>query len=313
LLDEDPLRQEIWTHAGAYSASDNFDLVAAADPLPEKSKQLTERYGGKAYTSSKEMLADISPEVVSICTPASDHYQDIMMSAAIAGVKAIFCEKPLAATAAEAEEIIEVCSRQKILLLLNHPRRWDDNYLVPARMIRDGRIGDVKVVNVLYSNKLLDTGTHLFDTLRLLIGEIDWVAGELHDDSPEPFASGYLHFACGATGSIGAVGCREDLIFEFDIVGSEGRIRLLDNGTRMELYQWQESKNYTGYRELAPETVPVCYPQQRMLDAVANLASALDENAKLACRGEDGLAALKLIEAFKDSSADDSKSVCIKI
>ena len=66
----------------------------------------------KAYLNYKDMLAENDIEIVSICTLADTHYQ-IIKDCVSYGVKAVFCEKPIANNLNDANEIIKLCKKIK--------------------------------------------------------------------------------------------------------------------------------------------------------------------------------------------------------
>jgi predicted dehydrogenase len=74
-------------------------LVAVADIVPAHIDAFNDRFDTIGYTDYRAMLASEQPDIVSICTYVGLHY-DMLVAAANAGVKAVFCEKPFVATLA---------------------------------------------------------------------------------------------------------------------------------------------------------------------------------------------------------------------
>lgn len=56
-------------HIPEYAANENVELVAFADPVVERAEKMAETYGGKAYSSYEELLANETVDAVSVCTP----------------------------------------------------------------------------------------------------------------------------------------------------------------------------------------------------------------------------------------------------
>ncbi len=107
-FDDDPKRKSsIATHAGAYKFLKNeVDLICASDIDELKLKNFGEKWDiKKLYVDYKEMLAKEKIDILSICTWASSHFE-ICKEAVNNGVRAIFCEKPIAESLAEADEKI---------------------------------------------------------------------------------------------------------------------------------------------------------------------------------------------------------------
>jgi len=72
------------------------ELVAVADPAPGTADRLAAALGAYATTDVNRLLEDREVQAVVISSPAAFH-TDLIVLAAAAG-KAVFCEKPMAAT-----------------------------------------------------------------------------------------------------------------------------------------------------------------------------------------------------------------------
>jgi predicted dehydrogenase len=108
--------------------SDRFTVVHVADRGSGRAESLAGHLGAAASTGTAALLADPAVEVVAICSPPSEHARHIRECVA-AGVRAILCEKPLATTTAEAQEVVDACREAGIILLVatNHfyDEAWD--------------------------------------------------------------------------------------------------------------------------------------------------------------------------------------------
>ena len=82
--------------------------------------------------------------IVSVCTSAKPR-GDILLEIANGGygVRAIWAEKPITLSLAEADAAIDACKRANIALAINCTRRWRDDYLQVNALINEGAIGDV--------------------------------------------------------------------------------------------------------------------------------------------------------------------------
>ena len=97
-------------HAPAYALHPQFEVVAIASPN-RAAAIAAERRIPHAYASVEEMLAQLGGQldVVSVSTPPFDHHRSVM--AALAAGKHVLCEKPLALTVAQAEEMTAAAAR----------------------------------------------------------------------------------------------------------------------------------------------------------------------------------------------------------
>ena len=164
----------------------------------EKSKKAKEQFGFvRAYASEDEMIADPDVHVIDICTPNNLHYGTLKK--AIAAGKAIYCEKPLCLTAAEASEIAELAKKNNILCNIVFNNRHIAPVMRAKEIIEAGDIGRVLSFSceylhnsALYTDKpagwkqtkdicgggvLVDLGSHCIDLMYFLCGKIESVCG----------------------------------------------------------------------------------------------------------------------------------------
>ena len=102
-----------YCHGPSYHAHPEVELVAGADPHDEQRAIFGRRWGleaGHLYADYREMLAEERPDLVSVCTTARVRHR-IVVDCAAAGVRAIWAEKPLALTLAEADDMVDACRR----------------------------------------------------------------------------------------------------------------------------------------------------------------------------------------------------------
>lgn len=311
LFDEDPRRGGVSSHVGAYLASPSLEIVAGADPEASKLERFSKRCpGARLYRSYIEMLADNYLDIVSICSPTASHFE-ILSRTVDSAIRAIFCEKPIASRVEDARQMVSICRKKKVILAINHTRRWDRNYVRVKECIDQGRIGEIKSIVGNYSDKVFMVGTHLIDMLRFYSGNIDWVTGTGENlESDDPGVSGFLSFRSGARGFITCNGKRENLVFEVDLMGTKGRLRLLDNGHRTEFFQFEESARYSGYQELKRQPLPgLKRGKSPLVLAIEDIVQCIETGGEPACSGEDGLKALEIASALCKSAKSNNEKV----
>lgn len=311
LFDEDPKRKEIWTHTGAYLALSDVSLAAGADSDAGRRNSFLKRSGtAKTYINYQEMFEYEQLDIVSICTPTSLHHE-MVLAAVRAGVRAIFCEKPLAATPEQAAEMVEACQSAGVLLAVNHTRRWEPIYVRAKQLVQEGTIGRIEAIIGYYPGKVFTMGTHLFDLMRFFGGDVQWVCGQSPDArialDEEGSLSGQVQFRSGAMGCIVSGWDRTNHVFELDLVGSAGRLRLSGDGASMDLCRFEESPRYSGYRELAPDNeIGRCSQEgvpnvSRLVTAMRDVIDCIGSGKVPACSGQDGLAAVDIACALRES------------
>lgn len=154
-------------------------LVMIADPAPGTATRLAAEVGGRATTDPRELIADAEVEAVVIAAPARFH-TDLIVAAAAAG-KAVFCEKPMALTLADADRAVSAAEQAGVPLQVGFNRRFDRSFAAAHDAVIGGRVGTPHLLRSLTRDPAgldparippwtiyLETLIHDFDTLRYL-------------------------------------------------------------------------------------------------------------------------------------------------
>lgn len=303
---DDPRINDIYTHAGAYTACPDTDLVAVCDSDGDKVRRCGERWGvPHIFQDFHTMIDETKPEIISICTPDSTHYSVICDVMKYRCVQAIYAEKPIALSLTEAREIVDIAKTRNITLAVNYFRRYAPTIQnIRKEIFEEKCIGDIQTVSCYYTKGILHNGTHLLDLSRFIIGEIVSVHGFYNrcPDSPDPTLDANIRFENGATGYLH--GCDEKRfdICEMDIIGSCGRIRIIDSGHTIEHYQVRDDPHYSGYQALSFKERDTRGMTDTILHGVEDLVDCLNHNKVPRCSGFDGIAALELGLTICDSA-----------
>ena len=138
-------------HVRAYQDSPQCDLVAVSDVDSSKALLVPDV---PFYTNYMDMVKNSDMSIVSVCTPPETHRKIVCDIAPY--VLAIYCEKPIATTLSDADAMIEECKRFRTILQINHQRR----FVCPKFK---------------FSRGILNTGSHAFDLIRQLFGEVVYI------------------------------------------------------------------------------------------------------------------------------------------
>jgi predicted dehydrogenase len=315
-FDDDPRRLTVGTHAGAYARVPGIELVAMADVDPAKLARYGDKFGVPGrYADHRAMLARERLDALSICT-WSDSRRAILEDALAANVRAVFCEKPLAGDLAAGAAMIRRCAERGVVLMVNHRRRFDAYHRELGAYIRGGGLGRVQHVTCYYVSGIANSGTHLFDMLRLYCGEVSWVrarpAAIVSPNPDDPNLDGWLGLESGGLVTINACDVKAHYIFEATIVGTDGRLRISSTSVEELGYEVAlDARASSEYRELRPAPAPVDpdRPHEHMIDAITHLVDCLDHGKTPYCTGEDGLKALEIICALRESADRDGAHV----
>lgn len=307
-FDDDPRRGYVSTHAGAYTRTPGVDLVALADVDAGRVDRCGEKFGVPGrYQDYRDMLAGEGLDILSICT-WNDTHRQVVDDAVTAGVKAIFCEKPIADTLLAADAMVHRCKDAGVILMIDHQRRFDRFHREVASYLRSGGLGRIQQVTCYYTAGIANTGSHLVDLLRFFFGDVRAVEGRysrnLSPNPRDPNVDGLLEFEGGTSAVIQACDVEGYTIFEVNVLGTGGRLRITSHGFDVSYEEARESSRFAGYRELTPALPPVRQDPRPefMLQAVAHLLECLHDKRTPLCSGEDGRAALEIVCALQESA-----------
>ncbi len=304
------------------------NLTAISD-INEKSLESGSKDFGvsKCYKNYQDLAADKEIDAVVIITSTSTH-KDIIIEAAKQG-KAVFCEKPLTLSLAEANEIKKVIEDSGIFFHMGFMRRYDKGYAAAKRKIEEGVIGtpvvfksssrdphrpSLEFLNREVSGGLFaDMGIHDFDLARWLMGEVASVYSiggilaypEMKDTRDVDNGVSTLKFV---NGTLGVVDLSRNGVYGYDIrteiLGTKGTVKIGYLRETQILVMTEAGINH--------DTVP--YFMERFGDAyITQLSDFVEKfmegkNPAIACN--DGIAALKISLAAQ-LSCDENRPVAL--
>jgi predicted dehydrogenase len=186
------------THAAGWVGTD-AQMVGVIAETAEEARPLAEQYGLRVYPDLAAMLPDV--DVVDICTPTHLHAEMILQAAA-AG-KDIVCEKPLARTVEQGQQVVRACREAGVHLLVAHVVRFFPEYALAKAAVDSGQIGRPGVVRLhrgsyrpkkSVGNWFLDESKSGGILMDLMIHDYDyarWIAGEVESVFAKKISSGH--------------------------------------------------------------------------------------------------------------------------
>ncbi len=235
------------SHASAIVATEGAELVAVCDVNEAAARAAGTRYGAPGvYTDFRALLARERIDAVSVATRTPER-RAVLEACIDAGVKAIFCEKPLCQSLEAADELCARLHAHGIHFIYGTRRRFMPIYRQARTEIAAGRIGEVRTVLVRFGKApLLWTVPHSVDMASFFAGdvEVEFAQAELEFDpalitpdciDADPMVTaGYLGFRNGVRAHLLASDS-----FDVEIIGSTGAVTVLANGQALE---WQERR-----------------------------------------------------------------------
>ncbi len=138
-------------HAHNFASIDGCQVVVVYDVVKENAQKLASEIGAEATDDENRLYAD-DIDVLVVTTPTPFH-ADYCIKAAKAG-KHIFCEKPLARTLEQGEQVIEAVRDAGVTMMVGHVLRWFDPYARARELVQSGAIGEVGMARLSRINTL---------------------------------------------------------------------------------------------------------------------------------------------------------------
>ena len=180
-------------HYDAWQRLDRAKLIALASHDVSTARERAAAFGVKAVFQDVETLLDsVEIDLLDIVTPPETHLA--IVSAAAARGLPVVCQKPLAPTLAEAEEIVRIAGTGGITLAVHENFRFQPWFCHARQMITEGRLGSLHGIafrlrpgdgqgpraylgrqpyfQTMARFLIHETGIHFVDTFRSLMGEV---------------------------------------------------------------------------------------------------------------------------------------------
>jgi predicted dehydrogenase len=275
--------------------SGEFEVVGVVSHSERRAREVAAEFSiPHAFSDHRELLALRDLDAVSVATTPDAHAP--LVHEALAAGKHVLCEKPLARSLDEARataRAADEAAARGVVAMIDHELRWQPERRYVKELLDGGFLGTPYGVTAvahmgLFADPeqpawswwqqrergagwLLNSGTHLVDTLRWWLGEVERVAGfttvnvkqrrRTRDgalapvDADDAFGA-LLRFRCGADAvvhqSAVAVAGRTNLV---EITGSEGVLRIDAHGRLL------------GARRGEPDLVPLAIPERLLAGA----------------------------------------------
>jgi predicted dehydrogenase len=307
------------THAAGWTATP-AQLVGLTAETKQEASLLANKYDAKVYPSLDEMLPDV--DVVDICSPTHLHHE-MALKAAAAG-KHIICEKPLARTTRQAQEIVTACRKAGVQLLVAHVVRFFPEYALARSAVAEGQIGKPGVIRLhrgSYRPKkpagnwfldevksggiLMDLMIHDYDYARWVAGEVESVSArrvtELHLDAPVDYGLVILSHRSGALSHIAGAWAYPPPTFRthLEIAGDRGLIEF-DSEDTAPIQNLILRSGGSDAPDVALPSSPVS--ESPYTTQIKEFYAALADGAAVRVSATDGLAAVQIADAAIQSA-----------
>lgn len=324
-------------HYDAWSRIPEVRLAALVEPDSKKAQATATQFRVPAtYPSIEALLEAGAPDLLDIVTPPETHRA--LVATACRAVPTIICQKPLAPSLAEAEEIVAIAREANRSLIVHENFRFQPWYREAKRLVDNGTLGTPHGIAFrlrpgdgqgpkAYLDRqpyfqtmprflIHETGVHFVDTFRYLVGEVTAVTARLRRLNPviagEDAGTVVFEFANGASGLFDgnrlndheADNCRLTM-GEMHLEGARGVLRL-DGRGRLWFKPHGQAEGRHDYT----------WPDQGFAGDCVNrlcghVVAHLREGAPLENDGESYLANLRIVEAIYRSH-DEGRCIAIE-
>jgi predicted dehydrogenase len=182
-------------HAEHIKNTKSCELVACCDIVPEKAKNLGDKYNATVYYSIEQLLNDENIDIISVCSPNGLHAEHSILS--LQAAKHVLCEKPMAINSFDCGRMITAAENANKRLFVIKQNRYNPPVKAVKKLIDEGALGRIFNIQLscfwnrnenYYTNswkgsKDMDGGTlytqfsHFIDLLYYLNGDIKHVEG----------------------------------------------------------------------------------------------------------------------------------------
>lgn len=191
-------------HCRLIQKIEELELAGIYDIKPERRDAAREN-GIFAYETLEELLADESVKLVTVAIP--NHFHKPVCIQAMQAGKNVVCEKPVALSHEELQDMIDAAKENGVLFTVHQNRRWDEDFRVIKKIYDDGTLGKVfRIESRVHGSRgipgdwrnqkecgggmILDWGVHLYDQIMQMIpkklesiyADLSYVTNENCDD-----------------------------------------------------------------------------------------------------------------------------------
>jgi predicted dehydrogenase len=306
----------------AIQAAENCEVVAIASRDRARAAAAAAELGiPAAYGTYEELLAADDIDAVYIPLP-NDLHAEWTVKAAGAG-KHVLCEKPLALSAPEAEEMVRACERASVKLAEAFMYRHHPTWVEAVRLLRNGAIGELQGVQSWFSyynddpenirnrpenggGAIMDIGCYNINASRMLFdAEPVRIEAAVRRDPVmgiDTLSSAVLEFPGGGQATF-TCSIRSEDYQRVHIVGSTGRIEIEipfnippNRETRILL-------TVGGDPPVAPVTETLVFPAEDQYTIQARLfAQAILDDSPVPVPVSDAIANMKAIDSILETS-----------
>ena len=297
-----------YNHVRIYSEIENANLLAISDMVRGTLDNVSKEFNTVGYVDYDNILQIDDIEAVNICVPTVFHH-DVVMRAIESG-KNVLVEKPIASKLVEAKEMIEAANDNGVILATGHVERFNPAVRVAKKLLKDGEIGEVVTANAKrlgpYPPRIRDVGV----AIDLAIHDIDIfnylfesraemvfanMSSNLKNCEFEDHAEIMTKYDNGVLSILETNWLTPYKKRQLNITGVDGIISVDYGNQSVTLY-----KENNSVEEVKVEN------KEPLKEELKSFVNAVQTKTEPEVTGQDGLEALKIVDAAMSSSKNKS-------
>jgi predicted dehydrogenase len=144
-----------YAHLPSLTSYPPADVVALADPSPERLAQAAEHFGIEArYADYRAMLDQADLDGVVVATPHTTHYA-IATEVLRRGIP-LMLEKPMVLRAGDARHLVNLAEQQHVPLVVGYPYHFVEQHARLRARVAEGALGQIQLTHVLFASMVLE-------------------------------------------------------------------------------------------------------------------------------------------------------------
>ena len=133
---------------------EGHEVAAVGSRTLSNAQEFAKTFGGTAYGSYEELVADPTVDAIYVATPHPSHKENVIT--ALNAVKPVLCEKPFAVNANEAREMVAAAEKNGVALMEAMWARFLPHYADVREIIASGVLGQILTVQADHGQRLAD-------------------------------------------------------------------------------------------------------------------------------------------------------------
>jgi len=335
-------------HLAEYAKMADVEIVGLADPIMESMLKKAEQYKipvENCFTDYSEMLRKVKPDAVSVCSPNGAHAANAV--AALEAGAHVIVEKPMAMSAKEAQQMIDVAKKQQRKLVIGFQHRYDGRSAFLRGAVEKGEFGDILYARVqalrrrgipnwgVFGQKalqgggpMIDIGVHCLEMCHFVMGSPRPVAAVGNcftylGDKPSDVKSSWPNWDWKTYTvedlAVGMIRFENGAMLSIEASFAAHIEKDLMNFSVMGTKaggQWDPSAIYTDQNDHMVNVAPAFLPGNGWggiwVQKMRNFVEHCLYDKPTLCPAEHGLMVQKMLDAIYESAAKGGKEVAIK-